>query len=563
MATAAESFLIGRQRHLAGDFAAAEALYREVLERYPAHADTLAHLGVLRHQRGHLAEAEDLYRKALAQRPGDVDIHFKRGLALVDLGRLEEAADAFGEVARLRPDAAEPWNNLGNLAFDRGNWDDAIRCYREAVRRNPRYAEACLNLGKALRENDEVDEGLRWYREAVRLKPDSTKAHNDLAAALLETGALAEAESHFRDCLRLSPNMPKVLCSLAGNGLYRDSDLAPDELRARLADPALSAMDQSFLHSALGFLLDRAGAYDDAFSHLAEGNRIRREVAAREGERYDAEEHTRFIDRLMETFTPEYFRRVQGFGLESDIPVFVVGMPRSGSSLVEQILTQHPDVAGLGELRDIPRLAERLSARMGAIEQYPECVARLNGAMVQDLGGGYLARVRRLAGESVRVTDKMLDNFLHLGLIATLFPKARIIHCVRDPMDVCLSSFMQVFRGLPFTRDLGDLGRYYRDYKQLMGHWKHVLPLPMLDVVYEELVADPELVSRRLLEFCGLPWDERCLRPHENPRTVRTVSKLQVRRPISGGSVGRWRRYAAHLGPLREALGLPPVSDSE
>ncbi len=557
MITAGDILNAARQRHQAGDLAGAARLYRQVLTTEPARPEALDLLGLACHQQGELADAAEWYGRSLAVRPDNADTHFRRGMALMGLGRAEEAAGHFRETARLRPDSAEAWNNLGNVSFLQGKTVEAVRCYREAVRLRPGYAEACLNLGNALREDDHLAEGLRWYREALRLRPDYPKAHNNLAAALLETGDTREAEAHLRECLKHSPGSPKVLCTLAANGLYRDADPGPDELRARLADPRLSPGDAGQLHYTLAYLLDRAGRPDEAFAHYHESSRLRRGVARESGEAFDAAEHTRFVDRLIAVFTPDYFERVRGFGSDSEVPVFVVGMPRSGSSLVEQILSHHPDAAGVGELRDLPKVADALPASLGTAEPYPECVSRFDAAAARRLADVYLGRLCEIGGPARRVTDKMLVNFLHLGLVATLFARARVVHCKRDPLDTCVSSFFQIFRGLSFTLDLGDLGHYYCDYERLMAHWRSVLPLPVLDVVYEELVADTEGVSRRLVEFCGLPWDDRCLRFYENPRAVRTVSKLQVRRPVYGSSVGRWRRYAAHLGPLRQALGLP------
>jgi tetratricopeptide (TPR) repeat protein len=556
MATTADTLTLGRQRHQAGDLAGAVEAYRRVVVAQPDHAEALALLALACHQRGELAEAEGWYRRALAARAADPEIHFRLGMVLASLGRPDEAAGQFREVVRLRPDSAEAWNNLGNVLLLQGEPAEAIPCYRQAVRWRPTYADACLNLGNALRQDDRLDEGLAWYREAVRLRPASAKARNNLAAALLEMGEVREAETHLRDSLKFEPGSAQVLHTLAANGLYTDADPGPDQLRARLAQGGIPPLEAAQLHFVLAHLLDRAGRADEAFDHFREANRHGREVARQAGDAFDPEEHSRLVDRLMAVFTPTYFERVRGLGLDTEVPVFVVGMPRSGSSLVEQILSHHPDVAGVGELRDLPRLAASLSRRLGAAEPYPECVSRLDGATARQLAEGYLARVQGLAGAARRITDKMLENFLHLGLIATLFPRARVIHCRRDPLDTCVSCFCQMFRSLNFTWDLGDLGHYHRQYERLMAHWRAALPLPVLDVVYEELVAEPEGGSRRLVEFCDLPWDERCLRFHENPRPVRTVSKLQVRRPVYSSSVGRWRRYAAHLGPLRKALGL-------
>jgi tetratricopeptide (TPR) repeat protein len=561
MATAAELLALARRRHQTGDLAGAAQLYRQVVQAEPTHAEALALLALACHQQGNLVEAEGWYRRALALRPADAETHFRLGMVLMALGRAGEAAGHFRETVRLRPDSAEAWNNLGNVLFLQGQTEEAIPCYREAVRLRPKYAEACLNLGNALREDDHLSEGLAWYREAVRLRPDYPKAHNNLAAALLEMGEIQEAETHLRQTLRYNPGSAQVLCVLALNGLYTDTDPGLDELRARLADPRLSGGEASSLHSTLGYLLDRAGQPDEAFGHFREANRLRRELARQAGDAFDPDEHSRLVDRLQAVFTPAYFETVRGFGLETDVPIFVVGMPRSGSSLVEQILSHHPDVSGAGELRDLPRLAAKLPQRLGTPEPYPACVWWLDAAMIHQLAEGYLARVQGLVGAARRITDKLLENFLHLGLIATLFPRARVIHCRRDPLDTCISCFFQVFRGMNFTWDLNDLARYYKDYERLMAYWRTALPLPMLEVVYEELVSEPEGGSRRLVDFCGLPWDERCLHFYQNPRPVRTVSKLQVRRPIYSSSVGRWRCYARHLAPLRQALGLPEADE--
>jgi tetratricopeptide (TPR) repeat protein len=562
MATAAELLTFAKQRHQAGDLAEAARLYREALGQEPALAEALALLGLACHQQGDAAQAAEWYGRALAVRPGDAETHFRRGMAFASLQRPKEAADHFREAARLRPDAPEVWNNLGNVLLLEGKAGEAIPCYREAVRLRPGYAEACLNLGNALREDDRLAEGLAWYREAVRLRPDNPKAHNNLAAALLETGDTRRAEAHLRECLKYSPGSSLVLSTLAANGLYSDADPGPERLRARLADPRLAPAEASQLHFALAHVLDRGDRPDEAFRHYAESNRLRRELLRQSGEAHDPDEHSRFVDRLIAAFTPAYFERVRGFGSDTEALVFVVGMPRTGSSLVEQIVTHHPEAAGVGEFRDLPRMTETLPERLGVSEPYPECVSRLDAASVGRLAEGYLQRVRELAGPARRVTDKMLMNFLHLGFIATLFPRARVVHCRRDPLDTCVSCFTQTFRNMSFTLDLEHLGRYHRDYERLMAHWREVLPLPVLDVAYEELVADTGRVSRQLVEFCGLPWDERCLRFYENPRPVRTVSKLQVRRPVYGSSVGRWRRYAAHLAPLRLALGLARDDDA-
>jgi Flp pilus assembly protein TadD len=556
MTTAAEYLTLGQQRHRAKDFGAATELYMRAVDADPANAEALMLLGLVCHQESRMGEAEGWYRRALALRPGDADLHFKLAMALMSQEKAEEAAQQLRETVRLRPDAAEAWNNLGGVLHLQGKTEESIQCYREALRLRPDYAEVCLNLGSALRENEQTEVGLHWYREAVRLQPDRPKALNNLATALLETGAVVEAEAYLRRSLSITPNSAQVLYALMANGLYTETDPDAEQLRTLLDNPNLPMLEGSFLHTTLANLLDREGRFDEAFPHFREANRLRREDARKMSGTFDAAEHARIVDRIIAAFAPAFFENARGFGSESQVPVFIVGMPRSGSSLVEQILTYHPEAAGVGELRDLPRLADKLPERLGTPERYPECVHALDAASVWSMAEAYLNRVRDLAGVHRRVTDKLLENFLQLGLIAVLFPRAHVIHCRRDPLDTCISCFCQVFRTMNFTWDLEDFAVYYQNYERLMAYWQSVLPMPVHEIIYEKLVAEPERECRRLIEFCGLDWNERCLRFHENPRSVRTVSKLQVRRPIYDSSIGRWQRYAKHLAPVRKALGL-------
>ena len=264
------------------------------------------------------------------------------------------------------------------------------------------------------------------------------------------------------------------------------------------------------------------------------------------------------MSSLMAAFSGAFFERAAGLGSGSDRPVFIVGMPRSGTTLVEQIISSHPRAAGAGELPDIPWLIQRLPAELGSGAGYPGCVEALDRESVQRLAGSYLDRLGLVSATTDRVTDKLPMNYMHLGLIAVLFPNAVIVHCKRDPMDTCLSCYFQNFsRDLGFCFDLEDLGFYYRHYETLMAFWAEVLPLCIHDVAYEDLVKNPEDVSRGLIEACGLEWDPRCLSPHKNRRPVKTASSWQVRQPLYKTSVARWKRYEKHLGPLKSSLDLP------
>jgi len=262
---------------------------------------------------------------------------------------------------------------------------------------------------------------------------------------------------------------------------------------------------------------------------------------------------------VIATFGAEFFARTDRAGSQSELPVFIVGMPRSGTTLVEQILASHPMVHGAGELDYMRRIMQTLPERLGVQRPIPECAANIDTALAERIAEEHLQHLREHSASALRITDKTPSNFLRLGLIALLFPKARIIHCQRDPLDTCLSCyFLRFGQGQAFAYDLDDLGRYYRDCARLMEHWRRVLPSPLLEVPYEALVADQEGWSRRLIAFLGLDWDDRCLAFYRSERQVKTASVWQVRQPVYASSIGRWRRYAKHLGPLFAALGIEP-----
>jgi len=429
---------------------------------------------------------------------------------------------------------------------------EAAGCYRETLRLRPDNPLAHFNLGTTLVADHQPEQAMASFREALRQQPGLALAHANLGHLLLEEGRREEGAACFREALRHDPACANALAAVAFHGLYPLTDVELARMRALLADPRLDPDDGARLHFGLGHFQDRAGACDAAFAHFRQANALRRQVFRKVGKAFDPEDHRGWIDRIIATCDAAYFRRAQGMGRDSERPVFIVGMPRSGTSLVEQILASHPDVFGAGELLEISTLTRQLPSRLGIAERYPDCLHLLHPAVAGAMADQYVEHIDKRNSTAARVTDKMPNNFQFLGLIAVLFPRARVIRCVRDPADVCFSCYVHDFKD--WTSDLGNLGRYYRDYDRLMVHWRSVLPVPLLEVVYEELIEDPEAVSRRLVTFCGLEWDDRCLAFHQNQRAVRTASLLQVRQPVYKGAVGRWRRYAAHLQPLVEAL---------
>jgi tetratricopeptide (TPR) repeat protein len=558
----------GEVRHLLAQALAEQGKFdeavhhaRHALRLEPAQGALYLHLADTLLRQGRMEDTVTCLRECLTELPSFPEAHCRLGDVLVRLCRLQEAVSHYQEAIRLRAEFAEAHNNLAKAYLILDQIDEAIEHAQEALNWESNFVDAHVTLGTANRKSGRVVEGQRCCQRALELQPDYVPAHTGLGEAFVELGDMQQAKLHLRRGLGSNSHVVSTLFTLALHGLYTAAEPDVDTLKSWLADPHLPIDSAIWLHFALGNLLERAEAWDDAFAHYKQGNQLLLSLHENAGRKFNPAIHAQAVDRLIATYSSEYFRRVHGWGLETQVPVFIVGMPRSGTTLVEQILSNHPKVFGAGELSDLGRLAENLPKWLGVEDNYPECLEHLDAAVVRELAQIYLSRLTRDSGTAERVSDKWPQNFLRLGFIATLFPQARLIWCRRDPIDTCLSCFFHLFR-LNFTSDLDFLGRYYRDLERLLAHWKSVLPLPILEVDYEELVAQQEAVSRRIIDFCGLEWDERCLKFHENRRPVRTASTLQVRRPIYTSSVGRWRRYAAHLEPLIAALGSGDPSNS-
>ena len=312
----------------------------------------------------------------------------------------------------------------------------------------------------------------------------------------------------------------------------------------------LSNYEQVSLHFGLGRLLDAADRYEEAFAHYRQGNTLKHEV-------FSPADHARYVDDIIATYNSDFMAKAPRANNDSTRPLFIIGMPRSGTTLVEQILVSHPQVAGGGELTFMNDIVRELPSLLGVSAPYLQSLAALTAEVCDRASRYYLDRIATISSDARYVTDKMPGNFMYLGLIALLFPRARIIHCGRDPLDTCLSCYFQYFpAGHPYAYDLDHLGGYYRQYQRLMQHWRTVIRLPMLEVQYQDLVADQERVSREIIAFCDLPWDERCLRFHETGRVVHTLSYDQVRQPLNQRSVGRWRHYDRFLAPLKKHLAV-------
>jgi tetratricopeptide (TPR) repeat protein len=523
--------------------------YLQILAIDPQRFAALSNLGMALQAAGRIEEALHSFRRALAIQDNAVTRN-NLGNALRVLGRLEEAIENFRSALAFNPDSAETHNNLGIALAGLGRFSEAAAHLERAIVLDPGHAPAHSNLGNALQTQGRMAEALGCYRRAIELDPGYAEAHSNLAAALVATGALDEAAAHFRQAVALRPGLGGAWRQLA----ELDAEAVdPEAVRRLLAGPRLSDEQRLNLHFTLGTVEDARGDFDRAFFHFAEGNRLRRGAA-----RFDAAAHAGGVDALVSLCTREFFEQRANFGIDADEPVFIVGMPRSGTTLVEQILASHPLVQGGGELHWIPSLLRRLGGAGAGADACAAILPGIDRETSRSLGTEYLqqARAAMQGGAALRFTDKLPDNYLRLGLVRLMLPRARIIHCRRDPRDTCLSIFFQNFAGHhPYTWDLADIGACYRDYDRLMRHWRTVLPPDaMMQVQYEDLVDDLEGVCRRLLAFLGLDWDPRCLDFHRTPRLLVSASNADVRRPLYRHAVGRWRHYEKHIGELLDVL---------
>lgn len=436
---------------------------------------------------------------------------------------------------------------------DAGDLTAAEASCREALDLEVDVSEAHRILATVLHAAGRYDEALDEFDEAVRVDPLSPRAHRQRGEALAQRGRLAEAELSARTALELQPSYVGAAALLTAVKRFTAADDADlRTMEAMFGEEKLDDENRITLAFALAKAFEDAQDYERAFAYLEIGNGLRRRSMD-----YDVDRDLRFLERIASVFDRPLLERFGGLGSESRLPILIVGMPRSGTTLVEQILASHPEVHGAGELWDLHHIAAGVALLSGGNGGYPEGVPHLRRADFARLGDGYAHKLHTLGGSAPHVTDKAPMNFCHLGFLRLIAPGARVIHCIRDPVDTCLSCFSLDFgfTSVPCSYDLTELGRYYSGYRALMGHWRDTLPADwVLDVRYENVVADLETQARRLIAHCGLPWNDACLQFHQTNRVVHTSSFAQVRRPVYSSSIERWRRYESHLGPLLAAL---------
>lgn len=526
-----------------GDRRAALEHCRHAVALQPSRPQALNNLGNALRETGELEEAKRCYEQALHLDSGSAVTLANTAQALQEEGRLGDALLWYERALEADPSSARTFANLGTCLAEMERPVDARRAYETALAHDPASVEGHVGLANLWREEGAHDRALAHYRRALAAAPNRAAAHAGLALLHAELGRFTEAEALLREAIRIEPDNGEHHAELAMLLHARLPDADLDAMR-RLVDGARQRPARlEALHFALAQALDTRGHYAEAAAHAGAGNSLQRERLALGNRGYDPAEHRAFVDETIATFTPDFFHRSRGWSIDTELPVFVVGLPRSGTTLVEQILASHPRVHGAGELPLVRKTFDSFARRS------PEPAAARAAAT------RHLERLRRLAPTADRIVDKMPDNYLYVGLLHALFPKARIILCQRDLGDVALSAWMTNFRSIRWAASEEHILSRICEYRRIVEHWRRVLPDGMLEIRYEEVVTDLEFTARRLVAELGLEWSSACLEFHKSPRPVRTASIVQVRQPLYRTAVGRARRYAPFvarlLGPLR------------
>ena len=529
----------------------AERYYRQALDIDPAYLEAANNLGAILAELDRPEESIRVLLDVVRAQPAYGEAHSNLGNAFVTLEDYGRAETAYKEALRLRPESPEGIEGLARCAQENRHYDAALKLVEQAIQRHPERAQPWSIRGGIRSDQAFPQAALEAYDQAIALDADLPGPWVGKGHVLLEEGHLDQAEAAFLHAQQMDPESLGIRLALTQCRKTREGDDNLAALQERAGE--LSQLSQSSaipLNFALGKCYEDLKQYDRAFGHFMEGCRLKRQRV-----HYSADNQDALADNIRAIFTPERMASLAGSGDDSEVPIFVVGMPRSGTTLTETIIASHPDVYGAGELPDLLQLAA-LPAGDGD-PGYPINCTNLSPEHLAELGQRYVAQVRQRAPEARHITDKMPANFQAVGLIHLMLPNAKIIHIQRNPVDTCVSAYTKLFNRSQYqSYDMTELGRYYRAYLEIMAHWRAVMPSSSFyELQYEDLVAHQEEQSRKLIEFCGLPWDDACLSPHRTERNVKTASVTQVREPVYTSSVERWRRYENHLGPLLEALG--------
>ncbi len=528
------------------NFPEAIVLYRKFVQIMPDNVVGLRQLGATALRLRHWEESIVAFKKCIGSNPSDLPLTIGLGDALIGNGNYLEAIKFDSGAVQRFPSNAKIWQRLGTSQQQVGRLTASIRSLEKALQLKPEDVESSIYLAKSLRQSGKADEAKLILDRALLLNPENQSISINLAHTLRQLNEKEAAIEQLKSILKADPT--------SGEAHYHLSSIQPTKAQIPLLEKlagtkASSKKNLSYYHFAMGRVFEKDQSFSRAFLHFNNANKLRRTTFD-----YSSAENTDNTHRIMETFSEKYFYEKRQYGSNSQLPIFIIGMPRSGTTLVEQIISSHQQVFGAGELQTIPAINQSLATALRGDLKQPECMALLNEKLIEDHADQYLQELKLLAPGFAHITDKQPGNFARLGVIKTLFPKARIIACERNSMDNCLSLFFHCFEALKCSFNLTELGQYYLDHRKLMAHWYKLFGSEVFKLNYEELITDQERVTRDVIEYLGLSWENDCLAFHANARNVMSPSNLQVRKPLYKTSMNRWKKYRENLGPLIEVL---------
>lgn len=534
----------------------AEAIsgYKTILDRDKLNHAAFNGLGLVYRDLEDAPRALECFEHAVGLSPGTAEYRVNFGSALFKQKFYSIAIEHFYQAVSLRPGWLDAVVLLGEALQAQRRFDDAIECFQRAKSLAPENPELLERIGFVYLDMADTEQALSTFTQVLSAHPVRHQAQLGIGRSHMEAGRSAEAAAAFDSLIATHPESASGYFYLAASRKFRPDDPLIPRLQSLVEKTPTDQPSAISLNFALGKVFDDCKQWDTAWQHYATANQLH---SSKINYNQAAEESN--IDSLIAAFDSALMRSHAELGSDSAMPVVIIGMPRSGTTLTEQIISSHPDVVAAGEVVFWNAARHAIPHAIGTREPYPQCISGMARNHAEEIANAYLNLLGQIAGPQqtpVHITDKMPHNFMHLGLIALLFPNVRIIHCTRDAMDNCLSIFFQNFSGdHPYAYDLQNIGHHYKQYERLMAHWHSVLPGRIMDIKYEDTISDPEYWSHQLIEHVGLEWNDACLAPHKQERIVKTASHWQVRQPIYKTSVQRWKNYEKHLGPLKDALG--------
>ena len=544
---------VGNVLQLRGENEEAIKYLRQAIQHNPDYTDAHTNLGNALSAQNKFNDAIKAYKNAIKSDPGNPDTHYNLATTLHIQKNLKEAADSYQKAIDINPQHANAFNGLGNLLTDMHNIGDAITFFQHAIKINPSYTDALLGLANAFNLIGETDQALNMFKQAINVEPNNKYTYKEMGSFYKNQGELNKAIEYYQKAIAIDLTYTEAHRLKANSKKHTEYDEDIHTMESLYNKKNLSNEQRVHICFGLRKAFEDIGEFEKSLDYTIEGNQL-----FRNSYEYSFKDDKMFFNNIKKVFSADFFDHYKNNGKDignpDKTPIFVLGMPRSGTSLVEHILASHPQVFGAGELYELADLSKS-NPDGPSKKSFPENILEFNIENFNDTGTQYIKQIRRYASNSTYIVDKMPHNFLRIGLIKAILPNTKIIHCVRNPMDNCLSIFKNYFSGThKYAYDMTELGQYYNLYKELMEYWETTLPGFIYNINYEQLVSDQETQTINLIEFCGLPWDDSCLQFHKNKRKVGTASDAQVRRPMYKDSVQLWKKYGARLEPLEKAL---------